>query len=48
MTKIKKITNVSRKFIGTPITNEEKFEKMRLKNPALGKLKEVFSLEIEI
>jgi len=46
--KIKKMTNVSRKFIGTPITNEEKFEKLKIKNQALEKLRDVFSLDIEL
>tara|TARA_R110000744_G_scaffold121116_2_gene225550 strand:- start:20009 stop:20152 length:144 start_codon:yes stop_codon:yes gene_type:complete len=46
--KIKKLTSVSRKFVGVPRTNEEKFERLVLKNPALKKLRETFGLDVEL
>jgi hypothetical protein len=46
--KIKKLTSVSRKFVGVPRTNQEKFERLVLKNPALKILQDAFLLDVEL
>lgn len=46
--KARKLTTVRRKSIGVPITNVEKYEKLRIINPEIEKLKNAFGLEIEL
>jgi hypothetical protein len=48
MIRAKKMTTVRRKMVGVPITNAEKYEKLKIINPEIEKLKEVFGLEIEL
>lgn len=45
---MKKLTTVQTKSIGVPVTNEEKYERLRIMNPDLDKLKDAFGLEIEL
>lgn len=42
----KKATAASPKNIGVPKTVQEKYDKLKVKNPALEKLVEVFGLEL--
>lgn len=46
--KANSLTTVKTKPIGVPITNEEKYERLRIMNPDLDKLKDAFGLEIEL
>lgn len=48
MIKAKKVTTVRRKFIGVPKTNQEKFDKMKIKNHAIERLRDIFDLEIAL
>ena len=46
--KFKKIGVVSHKPVGVPVTNQEKFDKLKKKNPALETLRDIFQLDIEL
>jgi hypothetical protein len=46
--KAKNLTTVSRKFIGVPVTNLEKFDRLNIKNPVIERLRDIFSLDVEL
>lgn len=46
--KASNITTVKTKPIGVPITSEEKYERLRIMNPEIERLKDAFGLEIEL
>lgn len=45
---MKNLTNVKNKYIGVPVTNQEKFDLMKKKNPALEKMRDLFDLGIKL
>lgn len=44
----KTIYRNNKKAIGVPKTSKEKFDKMKIKNPLIEKLKDVFNLDIDL